>query len=59
MKHLRLLLPHTVDAGGQLHRGQRLHVARREVGDVSDHGGAAVDVAQGFAEQHGELAVPE
>lgn len=59
MKHLGLLLPQAVDAGGQLHRGQCLHVARRRVGDVGDHGRAAVDVAQGFAEQHGELAVPE
>lgn len=59
MRYLGLLLLHAMDAGGQLHRGQRLHVVCRGVGDVGDHGGSTVDVAQGLAEQHGELAVPE
>lgn len=59
MKHLELLLPRAVHAGGQLHCGQCLHVARRGVGNVGDHGGSTVDVAQGFAEEHRELAVPE
>ena len=48
-----------MDAGGQLHRGQCLHVVRRGVGDVGNHGGSTVDVAQGITEQHGELTVPE
>lgn len=48
-----------MDAGGQLDDGQRLHVVSRRVGDVDNHGGSTVDVSQGLAEQHGELAVPE
>lgn len=59
MRYLGLLFPHAVDSGGQLHRGQRLHVVRHGVGDVGDHGGLTVDVSQGFTQQHGELTVPE
>ena len=59
MKYLGLLFPHAVDAGGQLHCGQCLHVVGWRVGDVGDHGGLTVDVSQGFTKQHGELTVPE
>lgn len=53
------LLPGAVDAGRQLHGGQRLQVVSGRVGDVGDHGGLAVNVSQRFTEQHGELTVPE
>ena len=56
--YLRLLLPHAVDAGGQLDGVEGVGVVGRGVRDMSDHGGPAVDVPQGLPEQHGQLAVP-
>lgn len=48
-----------MDAGRQLHCGQRLHVVGGGVRDVGNHGGSTVDVTEGLSEQHGELTVPE
>lgn len=56
--YLGFLLPHAVDAGGQLDGVERVGVVGGGVRDVGDHGGPAVDVPQGLPQQHGQLAVP-
>lgn len=56
--YLRLLFLHPQDPRGDLDGGQGFRVAAGRGRDVRDHGGAAVHVPQGLAQQHGELAVP-
>lgn len=56
--HLRFLLPHTVDAGCQLDSGEWVRVVGWGIRDVGDHGGSAVDVAEGLPQQHCQFAVP-
>lgn len=48
--YLRFLLPHAVDAGRQLDCVERVGVVGWRVGDVGDHGGSAVDVAEGLVQ---------
>lgn len=52
-----LLLLHPENPRCNLDGGQRLGEVTRRGGDVGDHGGAAVHVAQRLAQQHGQLAV--
>ena len=52
------LLLHPQDSRGDLQGGQSLGEVARRGGDVSDHGGPAVHVAQRLPQKHGQLAVP-
>lgn len=47
-----------MDAGCQLDRIERVGVVGWGIRNVCDHGGSAVDVAQGLPQQHGQFAVP-
>lgn len=47
-----------MDAGCQLDSIERVGVVGWGIRNVCDHGGSAVDVAQGLPEQHGQFAVP-
>lgn len=56
--YLGFLLPHAMDAGCQLDSIERVGVVGWGIRNVCDHGGSAVDVAQGLPQQHGQFAVP-